>query len=81
MNCSVCKDLNRALESTLGAYTQARSAAFYRVSTEVAAKKEVDMERAKTDLQEHELVCPFAKVSYLEDANPPEAGLKATSGK
>jgi hypothetical protein len=37
----------------------ARSAAYYRVSTDFAAKKEVDMERVKTDVQEHRLVCPF----------------------
>jgi hypothetical protein len=35
------------------------TAAFYRVSTEPAGKKQVDMERAKTDLKEHQSICPF----------------------
>ena len=60
MNCLVCKDLDRVLESRLAEYLEARSAAFYRVSTEIAAKREVDMERAKTAQQEHHLVCPSA---------------------
>src|SRR5713101_744454 len=63
MNCLECKDLDRAFQSRLAKYIEARTAAFYRVSTELAAKKNVDMERAKTDLQEHQSACPFtAKV-------------------
>jgi len=57
MNCPDCKHLHRMLESTQLNYLAARSGAFYRVSTKIAAKKQVDMERAKSDLQEHELVC------------------------
>lgn len=57
MNCLVCKDLERTFESRRSAYIEARSAAYHRVSTELAAKKQIDMERAKSDLEEHELVC------------------------
>lgn len=57
MDCLVCKDLERTFESRRVAYVEARSAAYYRVSTELAAKKQVDMERAKSDLEEHRLVC------------------------
>ena len=57
MDCLICKDLERALESRRSAYIEARAAVFYRVSTELAAKKNVDMERAKSDLEEHQLVC------------------------
>jgi len=57
MECSICKDLERALESRRSKYIEARSAAYYRVSTELAAHKNVDMERAKSDLEEHRLVC------------------------
>jgi hypothetical protein len=32
----------------------------YRISTEFAAKQQVDMERAKNDVEEHLLTCPFA---------------------
>jgi Zn-dependent peptidase ImmA (M78 family) len=57
MDCLICKDLERAFESRHNDYLAARSAAYYRVSTELAAYKNVTMERAKSDLQEHQLVC------------------------
>jgi hypothetical protein len=60
MDCLICKDLERALEFKNGEYIEARSAAYYRVSTELAAYKNVDMERAKSDLEEHQLVCVSA---------------------
>jgi hypothetical protein len=55
MDCLTCRDLERAFESSHRAYIEARSAAYYRVSTELAAYKHVDMERAKSDLEEHQL--------------------------
>jgi hypothetical protein len=60
MNCLECAALDRTLKAALAMYTAARSSAFFRVSTEFAAMNQVDMERAKTSIQEHELVCPFA---------------------
>jgi hypothetical protein len=64
VDCLICKDLERTFESRRGQYIEARSAAYYRVSTELAAYKNVDMERAKSDLEEHQLVCvSAAKVS------------------
>jgi hypothetical protein len=60
MNCLVCAALDRTLKAALAKYMEARSAVFYRVSTEFAAMKKVDMEHAKASIQEHELVCPFA---------------------
>ena len=60
MDCSVCKDLERALESRRRDYIAARSSAYYRVTTEFAAHKNVDKERAKSDLEEHQLVCASA---------------------
>ena len=60
MDCLMCKDLERAFEYRRSQYIEARSAAYYRVSTELAAYKNVDMERAKSDLQEHLLVCVSA---------------------
>jgi hypothetical protein len=56
-NCLICKDLERAFESRLSQYMEARSAAYYQVSTDLAAQKNVDMERAKSDLEDHRLVC------------------------
>ena len=60
MGCSICKDLKRAFESKRSMYIGACSAAYYRVSTDLAAKKNVDVERAKSDLEEHRLVCVSA---------------------
>jgi hypothetical protein len=57
MGCLECKNLEQAFESGLSKYIEARSDAYYRVSTELAAKKNVDMERARNDLEEHQLVC------------------------
>ncbi len=57
MECLVCKNLERAFESGHSQYLEARSAAYYRVSTELAAYKNVEMERARSDLEEHQLVC------------------------
>jgi hypothetical protein len=71
MDCLKCRDLEQAFASSLSEYSEARFAAFYRVSTELAAKKNVDMERAKTDLQEHQSACPgTAKVRPLGQVRP-----------
>jgi hypothetical protein len=57
MNCLRCDHLMQVFTSRHEGYVQARAAAFYRVSTELAARKQVDMERARTDLEEHRLAC------------------------
>lgn len=38
----------------------ARSAVLYQISTEFAAKQQVDMERSRNDMEEHLSVCSFA---------------------
>jgi hypothetical protein len=60
MTCLICKDLGRTLDFRRSKYFEARSAAYYKVSTELAAHKLVDMERVKTDLEQHLLTCVFA---------------------
>jgi len=60
MDCIKCKNLEEAFESRLSKYIEACSAAYYRVSTELAAKKNVDMERARYDLEEHRFTCVYA---------------------
>jgi len=57
MDCLQCADLSRTFESAHLKYVAARSADFYRISTEIAAKKQVDMERARIDLEEHHAAC------------------------
>ena len=60
MDCPVCRDLARAFEAGLSEYIEARSSACYQVSKRSAAKKNVDMERARYELEEHKLVCVSA---------------------
>jgi hypothetical protein len=57
MDCLQCTDLSRTFESAHAKYAAARSAELYQVSTEIAAKKQVDMERARIDLEEHQAAC------------------------
>jgi hypothetical protein len=64
MDCLKCRELRQAFEFTRGKYIEARSAAYYRVSTELAAHKNVDMERARNALEEHQLVCASVGDSY-----------------
>jgi hypothetical protein len=59
-NCLECENLNRVYGSKLAKYLAARSAVLYRINPEFAAKQQVDMERAKNDMEEHLLTCPFA---------------------
>jgi len=60
VTCLICKDLERTLDYKRGKYFEARSAAYNQVSTELAAQKNVDMERAMSDLEEHQLACVSA---------------------
>jgi len=60
MACLICKDLERTLDFRRSKYFEARSAAYFQVSSDLAAKKNVDMERAKSDLEQHQLACVSA---------------------
>lgn len=60
MECLTCKNLERALESRRSEYVEARSSAYYQVTTEFVAHKNVDKERAKSALEDHQLVCVSA---------------------
>lgn len=60
MTCLECKDLERYFAEMQARYDAARTSAYYRVCTELAAKREVDMERAKSSLEEHRDVCASA---------------------
>jgi len=65
MGCSICGSLEHAYESVLGEYIEARSSVRYRVSTVLAAQKNVDMERARYELEEHRRVCPLSALPAL----------------
>lgn len=60
MECQICRDLQQAYDAELREYIQARSSACFRVSKKFAAKKNVNMERARYELEEHRLRCVFA---------------------
>ena len=60
MNCPECRDLYRTYERSNARYMEARSAAFFWVSTEIAVRKYVSVQRALSDLREHQADCPWA---------------------
>jgi hypothetical protein len=57
MDCSICRHLTDVYHSAHEKYLAARNGVFHAVSTELAASRFVDMERAKNDLLEHQAVC------------------------
>jgi Na+-translocating ferredoxin:NAD+ oxidoreductase RnfC subunit len=71
MDCLECKSLEAAFEARLSQYNEARSAAYFRVSTELAARKNVDMERTRNELEEHQLICASAKAARDKDSENP----------
>jgi hypothetical protein len=77
MGCPICANLERAYEAALSEYVEARSSACYRVSTKRAAQKNVEMERATYELEEHQQVC----VSSVSVSAPlPPRDLTTTQG-
>ena len=60
MGCSICRNLEQAFEAGLSEYIEARSSAGYQVSKRHAAEMNVDMERARYELEERRLVCGSA---------------------
>jgi len=57
MDCIKCRHLGQAFEGKLSEYIEALASSYYRVSTKLAAHMNVDMERSRSDLEEHQLVC------------------------
>jgi len=60
MFCVICNNLEKAFKARSSEYIEAKSSACYRVSTMFAAFRNVDMERARYELEEHRRVCAFA---------------------
>jgi hypothetical protein len=69
MDCVKCRELKRVFELRLTQYVEARASAYYRVSTDLAARRNVDMERSKNDWEEHQMVC--ASVLHFRDTSEP----------
>jgi len=57
LRCSQCRELDRMLRRKLAKYAEACASPFYRVTKELAARSQVNMERARNDLKEHLLIC------------------------
>jgi hypothetical protein len=74
MSCLICRNLERAYEVALSEYRKACSSESYRISTLFAAQKNVDMERAKYELEEHRRRChSVAQVSaFLPERQTPK---------
>jgi hypothetical protein len=68
MRCLTCRNLEVAFEAKRSEYIEAASGAFYRVSKRFAAYVNVEMERAKAELEEHRMVCLSA---VMESAYQP----------
>ena len=65
MDCLICANLERAYEARLSEYVEARTSVCYRVSTRLAAQRNVDMERARYELEEHRSVCVLQHTETL----------------
>jgi hypothetical protein len=60
MHCLLCENLERTFEARRMEYIESGSLAYFRVSKKFAAYKNVEMERARIELQEHQSVCVSA---------------------
>lgn len=73
-SCPICTDLERALESRNGEYTKARAASVYcRISSRFAAYSNVEMERAKSELDVHRAVCISALTAAWQPFSLPRS--------
>ena len=57
MSCVRCTSLLRTFRAAQSSYQAARTSAFFVVTQQLAASKQVDMERAKSELFEHQKIC------------------------
>ena len=57
MSCLICAYLERTYLARFSEYVEARSSASYRFNTKLAAQMNVEMERARYELEEHQSVC------------------------
>jgi hypothetical protein len=57
MRCLICRSLELAFEAKQIEYNEAGSLAYFQVSKKFAAYLNVEMERARTELEEHRLLC------------------------
>jgi hypothetical protein len=68
MNCPTCLELERTYETGLSEYIEARFSEWFFLCPGVAARKNVDMERTRCELEEHRLVCVSANRTVVPPA-------------
>jgi hypothetical protein len=59
MTCQICRNLESAFEARRNEYLGAASEACYAVTKRFAAYLNVEMERARVELQDHRSICRF----------------------
>src|SRR5208337_4898125 len=75
VGCPVCKRLERTFEGWNSECVRARSSLYDSISTRFAAYDNVEMERARSELQMHRSVClfPVAKPVARPAVRPPSS--------
>jgi len=70
MHCLICRSLELAFESQRSHYLEASAQACNKITPRLAAYWNVEMERARSDMDEHRAVCVFYASSTLTPAFP-----------
>jgi hypothetical protein len=76
MDCPICRGLERAFETELSEYIEARTSVSFKFCMKLAAHKNVEMERARYALGEHRLVCVSIRVIRLSPQQEVTSGLR-----
>ena len=73
MHCSTCRNLERAFAHRNGEYLKARAATYSRFSLRFVAYTNVEMERARSELDVHRAVCLFVSAVAGSPGSPASA--------
>lgn len=60
MECLICRDLERAYDLGRTEHSDACCSAYYQFGKKIVAVKNADVERARYELEEHQLLCVSA---------------------
>lgn len=74
MGCPICHDFERALQDRTSDYRKACSNTVYcRISSRFVAYSDIEMERARSELEIHRSVCPSTASEVGADSVLPRA--------
>ena len=68
MGCPICSTLEQAFEAGQSEYINALCAPYHQVCKRFAAYKNVELERARIELEEHRMVCAIAAREHSRGA-------------